>query len=40
MRGLPVIVGFQSSFQVAGDTNVSLGGVWDALEEVNVSHLG
>ena len=39
MRGLPLVVGFQSSFQVVGDTDVALGWIGDALDEVDVFHI-
>ena len=40
MRGLPFVVGLQSSVQVAGDTDISFGGAGNALDEVDVFHIG
>ena len=39
MRGLAIVVGFQSGFQIVGDTDVSLSRVGDALDEVDVFHI-
>ena len=40
MRGLHLVVGFQSSFQIFGDTDVALGWIRDALDEMDVFHIG
>ena len=42
-NGLPLVVGFQSSFQIAGATDISLislAGAGNVLNEVDVFHIG
>jgi len=40
MRGLPLVVGLQSGFQIVGYTDIALSRVQNTLKEVGVFHIG